>query len=183
MIEVVALAFALAMDTFAASIAEGCAVRPTPRRALLLATVFGAAQALMPLIGLALGTAAGPLIADIDHWIAFALLAVIGTRMVLGGIRSNAGAAARKLLDGRMLAVVAFATSIDAAAAGMTLPLFDVAPLVACLVIGGVTFVLSFAGVMAGGRIGARLGGHAEAAGGLVLIVLGMQILAEQLAA
>lgn len=183
MIAVIALAFALAMDAFAASIAEGCALQPTPRRALLLATVFGAAQALMPLIGLALGVAAGPLVADIDHWIAFVLLAVAGARMVLGGIRANAEAGTRTPVDGRMLGVVAFATSVDAPAAGITLPLLDVAPLVACLVIGTVTFVLSFAGVIAGGRIGARLGRHAEAAGGLVLIVLGMQILAEHLAA
>ena len=183
MLAAVALAFALAMDAFAASIAEGCAVRPTVRHALKLAIAFGLAQALMPLVGLGLGTAVGPLIADVDHWVAFVLLGVIGGRMVWNGWSGKDMAEEALPADMRTLALLAFATSIDAAAAGLTLPLLDISPYAACMIIGLVTFGMSFAGVMAGGRIGRTLGGHAEAAGGLVLIVLGAQMLAEHLSA
>lgn len=169
------LALALAMDAFAVALTQGARFRPAAMQTLAIALAFGAAQAVMPLIGWAIGAFAFRYVAAIDHWIAFALLVVLGGRMLLwDGADED-----EPRLGGTGLLVAAIATSIDALAAGITLPTLDVEPLFAALVIGVVTAALSATGVWTGAALGNRFGKPAERLGGLVLIALGCKILAE----
>lgn len=179
------LSLALAMDAFAVSLARGASGQRSLGRAAELGLVFGAAQGLMPLIGWSLGHALAAPFQAFDHWIAFALLSFLGVRM-LREARADGSAegTATPVPPGRLLglATAAFATSIDAAAAGLTLPLLGTAIPLACLTIGVTTALLSTAGYLLGNRAATRTGKAAEAAGGVVLILLGLKILAEHLA-
>lgn len=179
MISIVLLAIALAMDAFAVALIQGATGRLGLGGALRVALVFGLAQGAMPLIGWSLGAAYGTAFQEVDHWIAFALLAVLGGRMLMEGFRSEPGEPEARRMFLFSLLVSALATSIDAAAAGLTLPLLGQPVPVACLVIGITTALISFAGVMLGKRAGIRIGKHAEMAGGLLLIGLGLKILLE----
>ena len=185
MLTVFALAVALAMDAFAAAVGEGAAARPRPgaARALGVGLAFGTAQALMPLAGWALGLAFAAMARELDHWIAFVLLVVIGVRMAHAGLEPQpAGAEPRGTRRARWgLLTAAVATSIDAAAAGVTLPMLGQPVVLACAIIGAVTFAMSTAGVLIGAAAGALIGRRAEVFGGLVLIGIGTKILIEHL--
>lgn len=182
---IVLLAVALAMDAFAAAVAQGVSARPHPgaAKALRVGLAFGIAQALMPLAGWGLGLAFASIVREVDHWIAFVLLAFIGARMTLAGLRPQATVpeAASVPASGWGLLAPAIATSIDAAAAGVTLPMLGQPVLLACVIIGAVTFVLSAAGVLIGAVAGALVGQRAEVLGGLVLVGIGTKVLIEHL--
>ncbi len=184
-----ALAVGLAMDATAVAAARGL-LAPVirARHVARIMLFFGGFQALMPLLGWALGSQLGPVVAAWDHWIAFVLLAGIGGKMLWearGGPRDDEAevADAGDPFGLRVLTVLAIATSIDAFAVGVTLPILG-APLVTSLVtIGVVTALLSAVGLFAGRRFGALLGKRLDAVGGVVLVLLGVKILAEHLAA
>lgn len=180
MIELLLLALALAMDAFAVSLAQGAAGRVRLAQALVLALAFGVAQGVMPLIGWGLGAAFAGWIESVDHWIAFVLLTALGLNMIRASFSDTEAGPA---LKGWHLFGAAIATSIDAAAAGITLPLLAVSPVIACLTIGAVTAMLCFAGALGGGHASRSLEGRAEILGGLVLIALGTKILVEHLSA
>lgn len=175
MIEILFLAFALAMDAFAVALTQGARFRPGVLGGLTIALTFGVFQGVMPLIGWGIGAVSFAYIEAVDHWIAFGLLSFLGLRMVRG--HAGEEGASRKL-TGRALIVAGVATSVDALAAGITLPTLGVNPLLAAVLIGLVTFALSGIGVMLGRSAGDRWGEWAERAGGIVLIALGTHILA-----
>ena len=175
LIPVILLALALAMDAFAVAVSQGAAFRPSVSRAMLIAAAFGIAQATMPLAGWMLGISFTSLIQSVDHWIALILLVVLGGRMALEGLNPAKGDEPRPL-DGLALLTASIATSVDAAVAGLTLPLFGAPILVACAIIGIITAALSAAGVWIGKLAGDRMGKSAEVAGGIVLIALGIRI-------
>ncbi len=184
MLTLVVLALALAADAFAVALCQGAAARPGAGRAIGIAAAFGAAQVVMPLGGWALGTIFAGAIDAYDHWIAFGLLSFLGIRMAKEGLAPAPAhdPAADPLgppepLAGHALLIAAIATSIDAAAAGITLPTLGIPVIAACLTIGGVTAALCYIGVLAGAAIGTRLGKRAEVAGGVVLVLLGVRIL------
>jgi putative Mn2+ efflux pump MntP len=179
----VLLAVGLAADAFAVAIGQGAAARTHVwRTALVVGLAFGVAQAVAPLLGWSLGVAIAGLIEAWDHWIAFGLLALIGARMIWEGNKSDPPGEAsdpgkEQIAKGWTLPGLAVATSIDAAAAGVTLPTLGAPMLLSIGLIGGVTFVLSFVGVWIG-RTGSRaLGSNAEVIGGLILIVIGAKVL------
>lgn len=184
-LSILVLAVGLAMDATAVAASRGLAARAVrPTDALLVGGLFGGAQALMPVMGWRLGAWLGPLIAAWDHWIAFALLAFIGGKMLYEA--RQADDAVPDEVRGhpfalRALLVLAVATSIDACAAGVGLPLLGLPPLATIAAIGAVTGVLSYLGVYAGRRFGALLGQRLEVFGGLILIGLGGKILIEHL--
>jgi putative Mn2+ efflux pump MntP len=178
MIAALLLAVALAMDAFAVALTQGAKFRPSLRGGLAIALTFGVFQALMPLAGWAIGAVALAYVAAVDHWIAFGLLAFLGARMLTGHVGE---AEASHALTGRALLLAGLATSIDALAAGLTLPTLGVAPLLAVALIGGVTALMSGAGVLLGRRAGEHLGEWAERAGGVILIGLGLNILAQHM--
>lgn len=164
------------MDAFAVALTQGARFRPSPRQGLAIALTFGTFQAVMPLVGWGIGTAALVYVEAIDHWIAFGLLTFLGVRM-LGGHVGDEGTA--RALTGRTLLVAGVATSIDALAAGLTLPTLGFPPLLAAALIGVVTAVMSGSGVVIGRIAGDTLGAWAERFGGIILIGLGLNILGQ----
>lgn len=176
MTEALLLAFALAMDAFAVALTQGAKFRPSARGGLAIALTFGGLQTLMPLAGWVIGALALIYIEAVDHWIAFGLLTFLGVRMLGGHVGEEEAAQA---LTGCALLLAGVATSIDALAAGITLPTLDVAPLVAVALIGVITAAMSAGGVALGRIAGDRCGEWAERAGGVILIALGCKILAE----
>ena len=175
------LAIGLAMDATAVAACRGMAVpRIRLRHVLLVATLFGGFQALMPLLGWLLGRGVGPFVESWDHWIAFVLLVAIGGKM-LWEARGNEPPPGGDVFAWRAMIVLAIATSIDALAAGVTLPMLD-APIAASIVtIGVTTALLSVAGLYAGRRLGDKLGKRLDVVGGLTLIALGTKTLVEHL--
>ncbi len=173
------LAVALAADAFAVAVAQGVAARERPwRTALVVALAFGVAQALAPLMGWAVGRTFVGLIESWDHWVAFGILAGIGAKMIWDGNRPKRGqAAADRPAGGWALLMLAVATAIDAAAAGIALPTLGAPVVTSIAVIGLVTFALSFAGVWIGRAGSGAVGPNATIIGGLILIVIGAKVL------
>ena len=174
------------MDAFAVALCKGLGMkRINYRHALVIALFFGVFQALMPLIGWALGTQFERFITPIDHWIAFGLLAFIGGKMLVDAVRDEGckecGEDVGQKLDLRELLMLAVATSIDALAVGITFAFLHVDIAFSASVIGMTTFVISFAGVSIGNRFGARFERPATVVGGVVLILIGVKILLEHL--
>lgn len=182
MIALLILALALAMDAFAVALVRGCAGPHSGWRALETGLAFGVAQGVMPLIGWALGALFVGWLEAVDHWVAFALLSFLGYRMIREGIGTDDpedGVEISARSHVAALLIAALATSIDAAAAGLTLDLFEPPVLLSCLVIGLVTLVLCAPAYWFAARIGPAVGKKAEIAGGAVLIGLGVKILAD----
>ncbi|MGC4000228.1 MAG: manganese efflux pump MntP family protein [Anaeromyxobacter sp.] len=196
---ILVLAVGLSMDAMAVSAARGLAVRRLQwRHAGLVAAFFGGFQALMPVLGFALGSWLGQVVEDWDHWIAFVLLLGVGLKMLHEAWEAAREAraqladperAARERPDDdalfglRVMLVLAVATSIDAFAVGITLPLLGAPLLTSIATIGVTTALLSALGLLAGRRFGAMLGGRLDAFGGLALIALGAKILRDHLTA
>lgn len=184
-VEVFLIAVGLSMDAFAAAICKGLAMpRLRMGQAAIIAVFFGGFQALMPIVGYLLGSQFQSLIAPIDHWIAFLLLAFIGGKMLFDAVRGegdNDDAATSGALDLREVAMLAVATSIDALAVGITFAFLQVDIATSVAQIGVVTFVLSLIGVAVGHAFGARFEKPATIAGGVVLILIGCKILFEHL--
>lgn len=179
--ELFAIAVGLSMDAFAVSICKGLSVSTLrPRHSLTAGVYFGGFQALMPLLGWALGVRFQSLITNVDHWIAFVLLALIGASMVRESRDKEADCCDSSFAFAAMLPL-AIATSIDALAVGVTFAFLQVDIVPAVCFIGGTTFVLSAIGVKVGHVFGARYKSRAELFGGVVLILMGLKILLEHL--
>ena len=180
-IELFILALGLSMDAFAVSICKGLSVpKLQAKHCLTCGIYFGGFQALMPLLGWLLGIRFQSLITNIDHWIAFALLAVIGANMIKESFSKEEECPDASFGFKTML-TLAVATSIDALAVGVTFAFLDVAIVPAVLLIGTTTFVCSAVGVKIGNVFGNRFESKAEFLGGLVLIAIGLKILIEHL--
>ena len=183
-VTVLLIALGLSMDAVAVSLASGCAAGKAKvdwRQALLLAFLFGSFQALMPVAGWLAGLGFKDLISGVDHWLAFALLAFIGGKMIREASRGPACRPRDKRLSLPVMLGLAVATSIDALAVGLSFSLLAVDILVPVLLIGLVTFALSLLAVFAGQRFGGRLAGKAEVLGGAILIAIGLKILLEHM--
>lgn len=165
------------MDAVAAAIAQGASGRVTAAGALRIAGAFGLAQGVMPAIGWGLGVAFADTIRSVDHWIALALLSALGIKMLKEAFEESDEPAGR--LSGWALLAASVATSIDAAAAGITLPTLGAPLVLSCVTIGATTAALSLGGVYLGAAAGARIGKTAEVIGGLILIGLGIKIFVE----
>lgn len=165
------------MDAFAASVAQGAQTKGTRlRQALCTALYFGTFEALTPVLGWTLGLLIGSAMAQIDHWVAFGLLLVIGLKMIRDAVRGREKASTKGIRS-TQLALVALGTSIDAAAVGVSLVVLEIPIVTAALIIGATTFTFTCAGFMLGGLAGKRLPRFAEGAGGLLLIGIGVKIL------
>ena len=168
------------------SVCKGlCMKRLNMRQAAVIALFFGGFQALMPLVGWALGTQFEAYITPVDHWIAFVLLGIIGGKMLWDAFHEDdpedMACPADGKLDLRELVMLAVATSIDALAVGITFAFLRVDIVVSVGLIGITTFVLSIVGVAVGHRFGAKYEKTASVVGGAVLILIGLKILLEHL--
>lgn len=181
MLEIFLLAFALSMDAFAVSIGLGVKSQNFSKSlAFKVALLFGFFQALMPLFGYLASIGLGTFITSVDHWIAFALLGVIGGKMLYESFQEGTEDEIT-VITNKVLLMLAIATSIDAMAAGFTLNLIDMNTFLSMLIIGVVTFVFSFLGVFIGTKGGTFLEDKAEKIGGIILIGIGLKILIEHL--
>jgi len=178
------IALGLAMDAFAVAIATGLNLpRVTPRHVFRIAFHFGIFQFMMPVIGWFVGEKIALWIGLFDHWIAFLLLAFVGGQMLRQAWAEQGIASKADPTRGMMLVTLSIATSIDALAVGMSLAFLNISIWFPSAVIGMITSVLSAIGMTAGKRFGARGGQLAEAAGGCVLLFIGVKILISHLCA
>ena len=177
---IVLIALALAMDAFAVSISSGITVsRMRIKHALLIASFFGVFQAFMPFIGWHAGQGIKVFVAGWDHWIAFFLLVAVGVRMIYEGCRAHGNEKRYDPLNIYVLFVLSIATSIDALAVGLTLSFVHLSIVFPVLIIGAVTFVMSFIGTYVGAMFGHLLEKKVEIAAGLLLIGIGVKILVQ----
>ena len=182
--DLILLAVGVSMDAFAVSIAKGLATqRLRFSHYASVAMWFGGFQALMPLVGFFLGVKFAPIVEDCDHWIAFALLAIIGGKMiydtVAGGDDDEEGADSDFRLKTMLL--LAIATSIDALAVGVSLAFLKVDIISSVALIGVTTAAFSAFGLRLGNIFGSRYKCGAELTGGVVLVLIGAKILIEHL--
>ena len=184
LMDIIILGLALSMDAFAVAVTSGFVMRhPSLRHALKMGLFFGGFQALMPVLGWSAGLALRALIMEFDHWVAFVLLALIGAKMVHESMKADPDQGAGNHFDTLPLLALAVATSIDALAAGVSFAFLRVHIAQAVLVIGGITFSLSFLGVFVGKKFGHFLEHKVKLLGGIVLIAIGVKILIEHLSA
>lgn len=185
--ELFLLAVGLSMDAFAVSICKGlCMKKATLKSQTICGAWFGGFQGLMPLIGFFLGTLFASTIQSFDHWVAFGLLGLIGFNMIKEAFSKetvdSCDISGEADLSFKTMFVMAVATSIDALAVGISLAMAgNVNILVAVLLIGATTFILSAIGVKVGNIFGSRYEKKAQFAGGVILILLGLKILLEHL--
>jgi manganese efflux pump family protein len=176
------IAVGLAMDAFAVSIASGLSTNAQQKRknALIIASFFGGFQMFMPLIGWAVGLSLQDLIVGIDHWIAFGLLAFIGAKMIFDSTKkeqeSNNG-----VLRLASLLTLAVATSIDALMVGLSFAFLQTSIILPIIIIGVVTFALSFIGFIFGYALGQVFESRVKIMGGIILILIGVKILLDHL--
>jgi manganese efflux pump family protein len=189
LLNILAIAVGLSMDAFAVSIATGLALeKVTHRHVFRIAFHFGLFQFLMPIIGFFAGSYLADVIGSCDHWIAFGLLLFVGGKMLWESRELKDERTASDPTRGAMLVTLSIATSIDALAVGgsmalLTKPAADLgaALWMPCVIIGLVTGFLSTVGILFSSRIGSRWSRWAEIAGGVVLILIGLNILRSHL--
>ena len=176
-VEVLLIALGLAMDAFAVCLGAGTTPHiHGPRPIFRLAFHFGLFQALMPILGWLLGSTIQAWIAPFDHWIALALLAFVGVRMIRSGLDANGEVHATDPSRGATLIMLSVATSIDALAVGLSLAVLSVGIIYPAIVIGVVAAAMSLLGVFLGGRLGKAFGKRMELIGGLILIGIGVRV-------
>ncbi|MCQ2978778.1 MAG: manganese efflux pump MntP family protein [Clostridia bacterium] len=179
LLELSLIGVSLAMDAFSVSICKGLATKKMSyKNAFLCGLYFGIFQALMPLIGYLLGSTFESLITSFDHWICFILLFIIGLNMIRESFSKEE---ANDDMSFKTMLLLAIATSIDALAVGVTFSFLNVNIIKAIIIIGAITFVLSFVGVMIGNAFGSKYENKAKLAGGIILILMGVKILLEHL--
>ncbi len=135
----------------------------------------------MPIVGWLAGYTIQPLISEFDHWIAFGLLALVGIHMVISGLSSQPRQHAANPTRGKLLVILSLATSIDALAIGLSLAFLDVDVVFPSIVIGLITFGVSYTGMRTGKLLSSRYGPKLEVVGGAVLLLIGIKILANHL--
>ena len=179
--ELALIAAGVSMDAFAVSVCKGLSVRnPGARHYCSAALWFGGFQAMMPLAGYFLGVRFAGFVYDVDHWIAFVLLGIIGGKMIREAL---AGEDFKEDPDFsfRTMLALAVATSIDALAIGVSFAFLQVDIWKAIALIGAATAAFSAGGIYVGNMFGSRYKSKAELAGGVVLVVMGVKILVEHL--
>ena len=178
------IGFALAMDAFAVSITKGITLRKINTYiSLKIAFFFGLFQGLMPLIGWSVGIKFQSYITAIDHWIALFLLSFIGIKMILEAYEDSRNPELSVTCDGELdnkeLIILSIATSIDALTVGISFAFLNVDIIPLCLSIGIITFILCFIGVMIGTFLGPLFKNYSQIIGGIILILIGINILNE----
>lgn len=180
-LEIFLIGVGLSMDAFAVSVCKGLSMKKLDwKKAIIIALYFGVFQALMPVIGYILGTTFESLVTQIDHWIAFILLGIIGANLIKEALGKESENSNDKV-DFKTMIVLAIATSIDALAVGITFAFLKTNLLISIVVIGVTTFILSLVGVKIGNKFGDKYEKKAEFLGGVILILIGVKILIEHL--
>ena len=171
------IAISLAMDAFSVCVAAGIKIQhPSLRHYFRLSWHFGLFQSLMPVIGYYSGLLIADKIRVFDHWIALILLAAIGCKMIWESFKNDDNNTPKDPSRGITLVILSIATSIDAAAVGLSFAALNIPILFPALIIGMVCFIFSGFGFFLGHRIGLKIGKWAERLGGFILVILGIKI-------
>lgn len=179
--DLIVTAIALSMDAFAVSVGKGLSTRNVRwKHGLICGAYFGGFQALMPLFGFLLASSFADHIKAYDHWIAFALLAIIGANMIREAFSKEEEKVDSSFSVKTML-LLAVATSIDALATGVSFAVTGTNIWLAISLIGATTFLFSAAGVKIGSIFGSKYQSKAEFIGGVILVLMGVKILLEHL--
>ncbi len=179
---IILIAFGLTVDSFAVSISTGIVVSHIRfLQAVRIAIVLAVFQGAMPLIGWFLGFQVKDIIVDYDHWIAFILLFLIGTKMIYESFKNEETKKNFNPLKYSVMIGMAIATSIDALIVGVSFAFININITIATIIIGTLTFLVSMIGMFAGKKIGIFFGRKIEFAGGIVLIGIGVKILIQHL--
>lgn len=186
--DLILLSIALAMDCFTVSITSGLIQRRLDVKTMLItALMFGLFQGLMPLIGWAGISFLSNALERWDHWIAFALLAFLGGRMILSGLRPDDQEGAFDPTKFSTTLTMAVATSIDALAVGLSFGVSGYTTFASILlpiaIIAAGSFLFSVAGFMIGAYVGRKIKFPVEIVAGVILIGIGVKILIEHLTA
>lgn len=178
---VILTGFALSMDAFAVSVTKGITLKKVDLSiGIKIAFFFGLFQAVMPLIGWLFGMNFEVYIRSIDHWIAVILLSFLGIKMIIETINSEDDNKTNSVyLDNKELIILSIATSIDALAVGVTFAFLNIDIIPICISIGVITFIVCFIGVIIGKKIGSILKDSAQIIGGIILILIGLNIFNE----
>lgn len=182
-LELILIAIGLSMDAFAVAVCQGLGMdRLNYKKSVMVALYFGVFQALMPVIGWLLGVKFERYIVSIDHWIAFALLSIIGIQMIMESRKIEDIKISKDYsINHKELLLLAIATSIDALTVGITFAFLNVSIIQSVIIIGISTFILSILGVVIGNRFGLKYKNKAECIGGIILILIGLKVLLEHL--
>lgn len=181
-LEIFFIAFALAIDAFAVSLAAGSYFgRATAHQKFRLSFHFGLFQFMMPIIGWFAGSEIVSVIEDYDHWIACIILLVIGMKMIYDAWGGEEGRINKDISKGFSLVNLSVATSIDALAVGFGIGILKGDIFIPSIVIGIVAASMSLAGIKLGEKISSRFGSRVAAFGGLILILIGVNIVFEHL--
>jgi putative Mn2+ efflux pump MntP len=178
-LSVLLIALGLSADCFAVALSGGISkVNHSWLRILRVSFSFGLFQALMPVLGWLAGRTVVEYIADYDHWVAFALLAIVSGRMLWESFRHERSQDKEvDITKGLLLITLSIATSIDALAVGLSFAFFEVNIAMAGLTIGAVTFLVTAIGFLIGKRASKIIGKRAEAIGGIILLAIAIRIL------
>jgi putative Mn2+ efflux pump MntP len=179
------LALGLSADAFAVAAAKGTTLPQKPRviDAVRIGALFGAVEAMTPILGWGLGKLTSHYVEAVDHWIAFVILAGLGVHMIAESLRRDCAVQEPRAPGLGGLILAAISSSIDALGVGVTLAFIDANLLLTSAAIGLTTFAMATTGVLVGHKAGCAIGKVAEVFGGLVLIVIGLVILAEHMGA
>lgn len=169
--------FALSMDAFTVSVTKGITLKKIDLlKASKIAFSFALFQGIMPLIGWLFGINFELYIRSIDHWIAFFLLSFLGLKMIVEIIKSDDNYNS-SYLDNKELITLSIATSIDALAVGITFAFLNIDIISVCISISTITFLVCFIGILIGKKIGSVFKDYAQIIGGVILILIGLNIL------
>jgi len=174
------IAVGLTFDTFAVSVSTGLLVNNIRFwQAVRVALVLAVVQAMMPLVGWFTGAQVKDYVSSFDHWIAFALLGLLGLKMMYEAVKQDEDGEAKNPMKFTVLMGMAIATSIDALVVGISFAFLDVNIILASLIIGATTFMVAMIGMLFGKKAGALLGKKMEIIGGIILVAIGVKILLE----
>ena len=181
-LEIIGLALGLSMDAFAVSVTNGFVIKELKfGSAFRIALFFGVFQAVMPVIGWASGLSFVSYIQIVDHWVVFALLGFIGSKMIIESRSLKKESECKNCLHLPTLILLSFATSIDALAIGFSFAFLRVSIFMPVALIGGITFIVCLSGVYLGKKVGHIFENRIEMIGGIVLFGIGLKILVEHL--
>lgn len=178
-ISIIFIAVGLSMDAFAVAITSGIVIKENlVKNSIKISAYFGTFQAIMPLLGWIAGLKLADYVSQFDHWVAFGLLGLIGAKMIYESTNGKEDSEFNPLHN-KVLFFLAIATSIDALAVGITFAFLQVPIVHSIILIGLITFAISFSGVLLGRKFGQVLKSKAELIGGLLLIIIGFKIVIE----
>lgn len=180
-IPLIILGIGLSFDTFAVSVSCGIIEKQIRFiQAARIAIFFAVFQAIMPILGWLLGYSVRSYIEQFDHWIAFALLVAVGTKMILESFKRDTKECINPH-DIKVILTLSFATTIDALVVGITFAFLNINLPLAAIIIGTVTFIAAMLGMLFGKKVGSVFGKKMEIVGGLILIIIGVKILLEHI--